>query len=228
MSSALEQYFYDLTAECPYGRSQVAVYRQARFGRLPAGLFAEFLAAGYRRNGDYLYTMVCPQCWACQPIRVQPQVFVPNRIQRRVAKLNADLVAMAGPLAPTQEKLALCDKFLARRYPGRGNTALDYYSGFFVNSIVDTFEVEYRLEGRLLGVAVIDLGGEAMNCVYFYFDPDEGKRSPGVFDLLYLLALARQHGIDYVYLGYWIENLSAMSYKSSFRPHQLLRDGEWR
>lgn len=229
MNSQFEKYFYNQAAPCPYGKPYTALYRQAQFGcRLPAWLLADFLAAGYRRNGNTLYTMVCPHCQACQPIRVLPPAFLPNRNQRRVAKRNADLTVTIAPLAVSEEKLALCDKFLHRRYPGRGNAAQDYYSGFFINAVVDTYEVEYRQEDRLLGVAIVDLGATAMNCVYFYFDPEAGSRSLGTFDILHLLDFAEKNGIPLVYLGYWIAGLSAMSYKARFCPHQLLVAGEWR
>ncbi len=227
MNSHLDRYFYELAGECPYGKPYTAIYRQAQFSRLPPKLLDDFLAAGYRRNGGYLYRMVCPQCRECWPIRILPQFFRPNRNQRRVARANSDLNMTVGPLDPSPEKLALADKFLLSRYPGRGNSARDYYSGFFLNSISDTFEVEYRLAGILLGVAVVDLGAETLNCVYFYFDPEMEKRSPGIFNILHLLDFARVHALGMVYLGYWIENLSAMHYKAYFHPHQLLREGEW-
>ena len=227
MSSTLTRYFYDVRVDCPYGRPFVAVYRQAHFGIFPSMAMAQFLAAGFRRNGNYLYTMVCPDCQACVPIRLHPAQFVANRSQKRVRTRNQDLTFKIAPLQITGQKLALCDKFLQRRFPGKDNSALDYYAGFFINSIGDTFELEFWHDARLIGVSILDIYPEAINCVYFYFDPDESRRSPGTYNILTLIDYALKHHIDFVYLGYWIDEIAAMRYKANFKPHFLLRNGEW-
>ena len=188
----------------------------------------QFLAAGFRRNGNYLYTMVCPDCQACVPIRLQPAKFVANRSQKRVRTRNQDLSFKIAPLQITGQKLALCDKFLQRRFPGKDNSALDYYAGFFINSMGNTFELEFRHDERLVGVSIVDIYPEAINCVYFYFDPDESRRSPGTYNILTLIDYALKHHIDFVYLGYWIDEIAAMRYKANFKPHFLLRNGQWR
>lgn len=227
MSSQFEKYFYDVVIDCPYGLQSQAVYRQAHFGALPDSVMEFFLESGYRRNGNYLYTMACTGCQACVPIRLDTSSFKANRSQNRVMKKNRTLEVRTGPLKITNEKLAICDKFLSNRFPGRGNSALEYYAGFFVNSLNATYEIEFWLEERLVGVSVIDMYANAINCVYFYFDPDESLRSPGVFNILYLIEYAKRHGIQYMYLGYWIKELSAMSYKSRFKPHSLLTHEGW-
>ncbi|MCI5211516.1 MAG: hypothetical protein D3910_22660, partial [Candidatus Electrothrix sp. ATG2] len=62
---SLEQYFVDITSECPYGIPQNAVYHQAFFGSLPDTTMQFFLRNGYRRNGNCLYAMRCPGCQEC-------------------------------------------------------------------------------------------------------------------------------------------------------------------
>jgi len=228
MSGTLTRYFYDVQVDCPYGRPFTAVYRQAHFGVFPSMAMTQFLAAGFRRNGNYLYTMVCPDCQACVPIRLQPAKFVANRSQKRVRTRNQDLSFKIAPLQITGQKLALCDKFLQRRFPGKDNSALDYYAGFFINSMGNTFELEFRHDERLVGVSIVDIYPEAINCVYFYFDPDESRRSPGTYNILTLIDYALKHHIDFVYLGYWIDEIAAMRYKANFKPHFLLRNGQWR
>lgn len=187
----------------------------------------QFLEAGFRRNGNYLYTMVCPDCQACVPIRLRPGTLSLNRSQKRVYARNQDLRINIAPIQITGQKLALCDKFLHSRFPVKGDSALDYYAGFFINSLGDTFEMEFWHEERLIGVSIIDLYQAAINCVYFYFDPEESRRSPGTYNILTLNEYALSHQMDFVYLGYWIDEIGAMRYKANFKPHYLLRNGQW-
>ncbi|MFU8819418.1 MAG: arginyltransferase [Desulfurivibrio sp.] len=238
----LRDYLFEIPAECPYGLEHLAVYRQAPCPPLSGELLADLLAAGYRRNGNTIYTMACPTCKGCVPIRLAVDDFVLNRNQRRVWNKNRDLTVSHGPLQVSEEKLALCERFLARRYPERDPEramrrrlggeqpfarAVDYYSGFFLSSITETYEISYRLEGKLAGLAVVDIAPGACNAVYFYFDPDLERRSPGTMNILYLVELCKKLERQFLYLGYWIDGVAAMSYKARFKPHQLLLDGRW-
>ncbi|PKN47120.1 MAG: arginyltransferase [Deltaproteobacteria bacterium] len=223
----LSPYFVDTPAECPYTLDRTAVYHQAGFSFLPPAVLDEFLAAGYRRNGNTIYAMRCPDCTACVPIRLETAFFRPSRNMHRVWQRNQDLKISLGPLEVTPEKLQLLDRFLNSRYPGRASTALDYYSGFFVNSLVPSMEISFRLSGELVGGSIVDLAERSLSAVYFYFDPAFEKRSLGTFNILYLNELARREHCEYLYLGYWIEEVAAMAYKARFRPHFLLLNGAW-
>ncbi len=222
--------FMPVETRCPYGLSCCARFYQGRIPPLSDREMELFLFAGFRRNGNYLYSTHCPQCAACLPVRLFIPDFCANRNQRRTEKRNYDLEARILPLTATQENIALCEKFLMVRYPGNGkeeNDGASYFRDFFFNSITTTIQVEYRLAGRLLGSAILDVGQNWMNAVFFYFDPDENKRSPGTWNILFLINLCRLWKIDYLYLGYLIYEVSAMSYKKHFRPYQILVGDCW-
>ena len=223
----LQQYFAHSTIECPYGLPYKAVYNQALFDTIPDFIMGTYLASGYRRNGNVIYNMHCPDCRGCVPIRIDPQKFKANRNQKRVWQKNRDMEVAITPLSCSRENLALLEKFLEGRYPGRDCSALDYYTGFFVNHITTTVEFSYRVGSRLTGVAIVDFSPSWLNVVFFYFDPAEERRSPGTFNILYLIDFCRQKKIESVYLGYWIENVTQMKYKANFKPHYIFRDGTW-
>lgn len=223
----LQHYFVSSSQECPYGLPRQALYNQAVFATLPDFIMGAYLASGYRRNGNVLYSMRCPECRACIPLRVAPDRFKPNRIQKRTWRKNQDITIEIAPLGCSEENLALLEKFLHSRYPGRENSPHSYYSSFFLNSLSTTFEFRYRLEMQLIGVAIVDLSTAWLNAVFFYFDPGEAKRSPGVFNILNLIDFSRQKGIKFLYLGYWIKNIPAMSYKANFRPHSIYLNDTW-
>lgn len=228
LQTQLEHYFVEMAVDCPYHLPHVAIFYQALFGPLPDRTMEIFLASGYRRNGNCLYTMHCPDCRACVPIRLHPETFVPNRNQRRVLKKNQDLEIEFSSMELNEENIALCQKFLSNRYPHKNNDARSYYEGFFLNRIIPGMEIRFRLQGRLVGNAIVDMGDNWMNAVYFYFDPDEADRSLGTFNILNMVKTCLQLDISYLYLGYYIEEVAAMNYKSRFSPHYLLLDGRWR
>ena len=80
---------------------------------------------------------------------------------------------------------------------------------------------------RLIGVAIVDGSEQWLNAVYFYFAPEESWRSPGTMNILNLINFCRHHGIGHLYLGYCIEEVQAMCYKSAFKPHELLLGDGW-
>jgi len=227
IDSDLEQYFVDISVGCPYGLEQLAVYHQAMFTSIGDETLGMFFAHGYRRNGNCIYSMRCPACRACVPIRLKPEGFVPNRSQRRVMKKNRDVTAGIAPLRMSRENLALLDRYLQARFPEGKSTGEEYYAGFFISAISRCFEIRYRVGDRLVGVAIVDGAENWLNAVYFYFDPDQSWRSPGILNILNLINFCRRHSIEHLYLGYCIEQVQAMRYKSSFRPHELLQDGRW-
>lgn len=228
LAEELERFFVNAAAECPYGISTTAVYHQAALGRMSDVTMGEFLAAGYRRNGNCMYNMRCPGCSLCVPIRLRPERFRPNRNQRRVWQKNQDVAVEIAPLTMSRENLALLQRFLSTRFPEGRSDAESYYSGFFITSISRCFEIRYRVGEQLLGVAVVDGAPNWLNAVYFFFDPEQGWRSPGTLNILTLNHICLTRQIDLLYLGYWIDGHAGMSYKNAFRPHELLLEGSWR
>ena len=223
----LERCFVDITACCPYGLPEKSVYHQAFFGSLEDVTMGILLANGYRRNGNCMYTMHCPDCSGCVPLRLHPETFTPNRNQRRTWKKNRDVRVGVAPLTMSDENLALLDRFLLDRFPDGKATAESYYTGFFITSMTHCFELRYRLDEQLIGVAVVDASDQWLNAVYFYFDPDLVRRSLGTLNILHLLDFCSGYKMKHLYLGYWIAMVRAMQYKSAFKPHEILVDNRW-
>lgn len=223
----LRNYFISIDINCPYDQPYVATFHQATFAPLGERAMELFLAAGYRRNGNCLYDMRCARCRACIPIRIHPSEMETNRSQRRAWKRNEDVSVTLSPVCATQENLDLCDRFLQSRYPREYSSAKGYYRDFFLNNIVNSLQIEYRVEGRLVGTCIADFGYNWLNAVYFFFDPEVAKRGLGTFNVLKLIDICKEWEITYLYLGYYIREVKAMSYKANYFPHYLLLDGQW-
>ena len=227
LQSRIEHFFVDIDVGCPYGLPRIATFHQATFAPLSERAMELFLAAGHRRNGNCLYNMHCRDCNGCIPIRIQPEKFHHNRNQRRVINKNRDIETSLSPLSAGEENLRLCEKFLQVRYPKENNSADGYYREFFLNNIVESIQLQFRVDGRLVGTSILDIGENWLNAVYFFFDPDESKRSLGTDNILYLIQICQQWGIGYLYLGYFIQDVTAMSYKKKFNPHHLFINNTW-
>ncbi len=226
LEKKIDHFFLNVETDCPYGMPYRAVFHQAFFAPVDEHIMELFLAVGYRRNGNCLYTMRCPECSACLSIRMIPELFTPNRSQKRNWKQNDDLVDSFESVEGREENIALCSKFLDARYPG-DNSGARYYKDFFENSIVSSAELQFRKNGRLVGSSIIDFGRNWLNAVYFFFDPEESRRGLGTYNILTLIDICRERGLEYLYLGYYIKEVRSMNYKVRFKPYQLLLDEQW-
>ena len=219
------------TYDCPYlpGQTARTPLRLPR-GRLSPEDFDELLAQGDRRAGPTLYRTQCPTCTACEPLRVATHEFVPSKSQRRVLRQNdADIRVEVVPAHTTAERVALYNRHRSERGLARSEADIteEEYRLHYVESCVETQEVDYFVGSRLVAVSLLDLGRTSASSVYHYFDPDESHRSLGVYSVLKEIALCAERGVEWYYLGLWVEGCGSLKYKSSYHPHERLRGGVW-
>jgi arginine-tRNA-protein transferase len=68
---------------------------------------------------------------------------------------------------------------------------------------------------------------DGISMVYSFYDPGESDAGLGTYMILEHIAFARQLGLPYVYLGYWIEGSRKMAYKTRFKPQERLGSDRW-
>jgi arginine-tRNA-protein transferase len=103
------------------------------------------------------------------------------------------------------------------------------YRAMVEDTPITTGMVEFRDEtDALLGACLTDWLSDGLSAVYSFFAPEEARRSLGTWAILWLAARARALNLPYVYLGYWVPESRKMSYKSRFRPSEVLVGGVWR
>lgn len=208
---------------CPYlpGRRASRVVLAA--APIP-GVYHALMDCNFRRLGPVFYRPTCEGCAECRMLRLVVSEFHPSRAQRRCAARNGDLVVEIDEPRPTPEKLALYRRYLETRHDGQMDGSVDEFEGFLYESPLDSVEVVYRLEGRVVGVGIVDREPLAWSAVYCYFEPELPNRSLGVFNVLTLIEECRRREVPYLYLGYYVRGCAAMAYKGSYRPHEVLED----
>jgi arginine-tRNA-protein transferase len=87
--------------------------------------------------------------------------------------------------------------------------------------------LEFREGEKLIGVSVCDRLDDGLSAVYTFYDPDETRRSLGVYAILAQINKARSLGLSNLYLGYWIKQCEKMRYKIQYRPLELLINRRW-
>lgn len=210
------------TVACPYLPDKVATFHFVA-GPAAATHYRALMDSGFRRSGPYFYRPQCAQCNACKVLRVPIQTFRPSKGQRRIYRKGAARfdVSMSKP-GFTPEKAAVYGAYLAYQHGSEEAVEQDQYENFLVESVapVETLEMQFRHEGRLVGVGIVDYGVTYLSSVYFYFDPDYASYSLGTFSAMYEIELARALRCSHYYLGYYIAACPAMAYKARFKPCQ--------
>ena len=230
---ARRPHFFYTTAPlpCPYlaGRTERKVVTEL------AGVSAESLhdrlsRGGFRRSHNIAYAPVCPACNACVPIRIRALEFTPNRTQKRIARLNTDLIIQEMPPRATAEQFQLFQRYQQIRHSDGDMATMSFYDyrAMVEDTPIETSVIEFRLpNGALIGACLTDRLGDGLSAVYSFFTTDMDERSLGTYAILWLIERAMEMELPNVYLGYWVKESRKMAYKSKFRPSEILRGGQW-
>ncbi len=230
------QFFITAPAPCPYltGRLERKVFTHL-IGHDAKLLNNTLSHGGFRRSQNIAYRPACDGCASCVSVRVPTKTFNWRTGFRRILFANDDLVARTVSARATAEQYALFRAYIDARHADGGMadmTVLDF-AAMVDESFVDTRLIEYRCpthgresESQLVAAALVDVLHDGISLIYSFFDPDLSRRSLGTYVILDNIRRARDRGLPFVYLGYWVGGSSKMNYKARFLPQErLTRDG---
>ncbi|TMP80813.1 arginyltransferase [Pseudoalteromonas phenolica] len=194
-----------------------------------AARFQDLLELGFRRSGDQIYRPHCPSCNACESMRLPVKDFVLSKSQKRKLKTAKNNFYTKVSDIEQSNYYALYENYISKKHhdgtmfpPNR----LQYESFLFCNWLPVTF-IELWDQDELIAVAVTDTMPNSLSAIYTFYHPDYDKFSLGNVMILLQIEYAKTSGLDYVYLGYQIDECRKMSYKSQFKPAERFISDVW-
>jgi arginyl-tRNA--protein-N-Asp/Glu arginylyltransferase len=191
--------------------------------------YDELIQFGFRRSGAYLYRPHCPSCRECISLRLPVADYRFSRNDRRCLKRNSDIQTKVTKGRFVDEHFHLYRDYINSRHSGGSmeNPSRTDYQRFLICDWSDTEFIEFRVDNKLLGVAVTDRTRTGLSAVYTFFDPQQQHRSLGHFAILGQIQKCLDEDLAYLYLGYLIKDCAKMNYKARYKPAQGFINNMW-
>jgi leucyl-tRNA---protein transferase len=160
------------------------------------------------------------------PLRVRLSAFKRSASQERIVRRNVDVNVSVEPVNVTAEVESLFDRHTKRfkQHPP------DSIRTFIQPDAepCETFQQSIRIGDRLLAAGFFDAGERSISAIYTAFDPDETRRSLGIYTILKEIEFAIRTGKELYYLGYCYSGNSFYDYKKRFHGTEAFAwDGTW-
>ena len=226
------QFYVTAPQPCPYleGRMERKLFTALQ-GENAEKLNASLSSQGFRRSQNVLYRPSCADCASCLSARIDVSKFTASKSQRRTIKRNADLTRRATSPWATEDQYDLFRRYLDTRHSDGGMADMDVFefAAMIEETPIRSRVIEYADPdtGELIGVCLTDVLGDGVSMVYSFYTPDRPQNGLGNYIILDHIDIAREAGLPYVYLGYWVPGSQKMGYKAKFSGLEVFMGGQW-
>lgn len=226
------QFYVTAPQPCPYleGRMERKLFTALQ-GQNAQRLNDSLSQQGFRRSQNVLYRPSCADCCACLSARIDVSRFKPSRTQRRTLKRNAGLERKATSPWATEEQYELFRSYLDSRHANGGMADMDVFefAAMIEETPIRSRVVEYvdRETEELAAVSLTDVLADGLSMVYSFYEPARHADSLGTYMILDHVEIARDAGLPYIYLGYWVPGSQKMGYKARFSGLEIYLGGRW-
>ncbi|MCR9125282.1 MAG: arginyltransferase [Rhodobacteraceae bacterium] len=226
------QFYVTAPQPCPYleGRMERKLFTALQ-GENAEKLNNSLSQQGFRRSQSVLYRPSCAECSACLSARIDVAAFTASRTQRRTSRANAHLRRRTTSPWATEDQYDLFRRYLDRRHSTGGMADMDVFefAAMIEETPIRSRVVEYvdSSDNALTGVSLTDVLEDGLSMVYSFYAPDLPRQSLGTYMILDHIEIAREAGLPYVYLGYWVPGSQKMGYKSRFSGLEVYLGGAW-
>ena len=229
------QFYVTAPQPCPYlaGRMERKLFTALQ-GDNAQKLNDSLSKQGFRRSQNVLYRPSCSECSACLSARIRVADFDISRSQKRTLRKNNTLTRDATSPWATEAQYALFRSYLDDRHADGGMADMDIFefAAMIEETPVRSRVLEYSTmepDGKKLrAVCLTDVLDDGLSMDYSFFDPAMRDKSLGTYVILDHIEIARDAGLPYVYLGYWVPGSSKMGYKANFSALEIYSGGLWR
>jgi leucyl-tRNA---protein transferase len=231
------QFYVTAPQPCPYldGRMERKLFTALQ-GEHAQRLNDTLSKQGFRRSQNVLYRPSCAECSACLSARIRVADFKISRSQQRILKRNAGMRRNVTSPWATEDQFALFRRYLDDRHADGGMADMDIFefAAMIEETPIKSRVIEYTRapdageRGRpLVSVCLTDVFDDGLSMVYSFYDPTFAADSLGTHVILDHIAIAREAGLPFVYLGYWVPGSRKMGYKASFSGLEIYKGGQW-
>lgn len=226
------QFYVTAPQPCPYleGRMERKLFTALQ-GDAAQKLNDALSKQGFRRSQNVLYRPSCADCAACLSARIDVARFRPSRSHRRTLKRNENLERRATSPWATDEQYDLFRRYLDQRHADGGMADMDVFefAAMIEETPIRSRVIEYvdRDSGALIATCLTDMLDDGLSMVYSFYEPDMASKSLGKWMILDHIEIAREAGLPYVYLGYWVPGSDKMGYKAEFDALEIYRRNQW-
>lgn len=226
------QFYVTAPQPCPYldGRMERKLFTALQ-GEGAEQLNNALSQQGFRRSQNVLYRPSCAECNACLSARIDVAAFRPSKSQKKTMRRNAHLLRQASSPWATEDQYALFRRYLDARHADGGMADMDVFefAAMIEETPIRSRVVEYTDgdSGELQAVSLTDVLDDGLSMVYSFYAPDRPQQSLGTWMILDHVEIAREAGLPYVYLGYWVPGSPKMGYKAKFSGLEVYIGGRW-